>query len=135
MTIRKYESADFETIQGWAKARGIDLSPVLLGSNGFLIEDDKGPLAVAFCYLTFDVPLAFLDHLITRPDAGIKAAREAWALMWRTIQGFLSNLRCNDGPLGYKYVRIFCRTPLARFLKAEGWHVSEHTSTQAIYAI
>ena len=136
MKIRAYTPEDFATVEQWAEARGMVLIPHLLGKNGFVIEDAKGPIAVAFVYLTFDVPLAFIDNLFTRPGTSIKECREAWAIFWRTVQGFLSNLRdCNGVPLGYKVVRIFTRTPLARFLKAGGWHVSDHTSTQAIYAI
>ena len=136
MTIRQYTSDDFATVETWAKARGLTIIPQLLGKNGFLIEDEKGPIAVAFVYLTFDVPLAFIDNLFTRPGTSIKQCREAWAIFWRTVQDYLANLRsCEDGPLGYKVVRIFTRTPLARFLRADGWHVSDHTSTQAIHVL
>lgn len=136
MTIRAYTPEDFAPVAAWAEARGMQLIPQLLGKNGFVIEDEKGPIAVAFVYLTFDVPLAFIDNLFTRPGTSIKQCREAWPILWRTVQGYLSNLRdCNGQPLGYKVVRIFTRTPLARFLKSDGWHVSDHTSTQAIYAI
>jgi len=136
MQIRAYDQTDFPTVEQWAKARNIVLIPQLLGKNGFIIEDDAGPIAVAFVYLTFDVPLAFIDNLFTRPGTSIKQCREAWPILWRTVQAFLSNLRdCENKPRGYKVVRIFTRTPLARFLKADGWHVSNHTSTQAIYAI
>ena len=136
MTIRSYTPDDFPTIEAWAKARGMVLIPHLLGKHGFLVEDDSGPIAVAFAYLTFDVPIAFLDNLFTRPKTSIRESRQAWAMIWRTVQAFLSNLRdCEGMALGYKIVRIFTRTPLARFLKAEGWHVSDHTSIQALYAI
>lgn len=136
MTIRTYTSADFDTVAEWAAARDMVLIPHLLGKNGFMIEDECGPIAVAFVYLTFDVPLAFIDNLFTRPGTSIRQCREAWPILWRTVLAFLANLRdCNGGALSYKVVRIFTRTPLARFLKAEGWHVSDHTSTQAIYAI
>jgi hypothetical protein len=136
MQIRAYTPADFPTLEQWAEARGITVIPQMLSKNGFMIEDEAGPIAVAFVYLTFDVPLAFIDHLFTRPGTSIKQCREAWPLFWRTVQAFLSNLRdCNGGALGYKVVRVFTRTPLTRFLKADGWHVSTHTSTQAVYVI
>jgi len=136
VNIRAYSPEDFPTVEQWAKARNIPLSPYLLGKNGFLIEDEKGPLAVAFVYLTFDVPMAFIDNLFTRPGTSIKKCREAWPILWRTVQAFLANLRdCENKPLGYKVVRVITRTPLARFLKADGWHISDHSSTQAVYVI
>jgi len=136
MTIRSYLPEDFATVEQWAKARNITVIPQLLGKNGFVIEDEKGPIAVAFVYLTFDVPLAFIDNLFTRPGTSIKECREAWPIFWRTVQTYLSNLRdCEGGALGYKVVRIFTRTPLARFLRSDGWHVSDHTSIQAVYVL
>ena len=136
MIIRAYTPDDFPLVEQWAKARGMTLIPHLLGPRGFVVEDEQGPMAVAFVYLTFDVPLAFIDNLFTRPGTSMKKCREGWPILWRTIQAYLSNLRdCNGGQLGYKVVRIFTRTPLARFLKADGWHVSDHTSTQAVYVI
>ena len=136
MKIRAYTPADFSTVEAWANARVVEIAPVFLSPNGFLVEDEQGPLAVCWVYLVFDCPIVIIDHLVTRPGTSLKDGLAAWRILWRTIQAFLSNLRdCNDKPLRYKVVRIFTRTPLARFLKADGWHVSNHTSLQAIYAI
>lgn len=136
MTIRAYTPDDFPIVEQWAKARSMAIVPQLLSPNGFLVEDEQGPVAVCWVYLTFDCPLAFIDHLFTRPGTSMKKCREGWPILWRTIQAYLSNLRACDGtPLEYKVVRIFTRTPLARFLKADRWHVSDHTSTQAVYVI
>jgi hypothetical protein len=133
MNIRAYASDDFATVEQWAKARNIILIPQLLGKNGFIIEDEKGPVVVAFVYLTFDVPLAFIDNLFTRPGTSIKQCREAWPILWRTVQAFLSNLRdCQGEPLNYNIVRIFCRSPLARFIGSD-WVTSAHDYKQAIF--
>ena len=136
MIIRAYTPDDFPTVEQWAKARNMAIIPQLLGPRGFIVEDEHGPLAVAFVYLTFEVPVAFVDNLFTRPGTSMKKCREGWPILWRTIQSYLANLRdCNGVALGYRVVRIFTRTPLARFLKADGWHVSDHTSIQAVYVI
>lgn len=133
MTIRAYDQTDFATVEQWAKARGMALIPQLLGKNGFLIEDERGPLAVAFVYLTFDVPLAFIDNLFTRPGTSIKQCREAWPILWRTIQTYLANLRdCNGDALNYNVVRIFCRSPLARFIGSD-WVTSDHDYKQSVF--
>ncbi len=133
MTIRAYTPDDFATVEAWAKARGLTIIPQLLGKNGFLIEDEKGPIAVAFVYLTFDVPLAFIDNLFTRPGTSIKQCREAWPILWQTIQAYLSNLRdCNGGTLNYNVVRIFCRSPLARFIGSD-WVTSDHDYKQSVF--
>lgn len=136
MIIRSYTPADFQLVEQWAKARGMVIIPQLLSKNGFLVEDEKGPLAVAWCYLTFDCPLAFVDHFVTRPDSGMTSSLKAWRLIFRCICRYLSELRdCNGVALGYKVVRIFTRPAFARFLKADGWEVSEHQSQQAVYVI
>lgn len=136
MKIRTYTPDDFPIVEQWAKARNMAIVPQLLGPRGFIVEDDHGPLAVAFVYLTFEVPVAFVDNLFTRPGTSMKKCREGWPILWRTIQSYLANLRdCNGVALGYRVVRIFTRTPLARFLKSDGWHVSDHTSIQAVYVI
>lgn len=136
MTIRAYTPDDFSTVEQWAKSRNMVIVPQLLSPNGFLVEDDEGPLMVAWVYLLFDCPVAMVDHLFTRPNTGLKASLLAWRKIWRTIRDFLENLKSCDGTrLDYKIVRVFTRTPLSRFLKADGWHVSDYTSTQAVYAI
>jgi len=137
MTIRAYTPEDFPLIEAWAKARDMAIIPQLLSPNGFIVEDDGGPFAVCFVYLAFGCPIASLDNLFTKPGTSFAKCRKGWPILWRTILSFLSNLRtCDDVPLSYKIVRIYTRTPLARFLRnSEGWNVSEHTSTQAIYAI
>lgn len=132
MTIRAYAPADFPIVEQWAKARNMAIVPQLLSPNGFLVEDERGPLAVCWVYLTFDCPVAMVDNLFTRPGASLKKGLAAWRIMWSAIQSFLSNLKdCNGDSLNYSIVRVFCRSPLSRFLK--GWDVTEHQYSQAIF--
>lgn len=136
MTIRAYTPADFDTVAAWAKARDMALIPQLLSPNGFLVEDDDGPLMVCFVYLVFDCPFVFMDHLVSRPNSSLKASLKAWAMIWRTAKTFLSNLRdCNGEPISYKFVRNFCRPELARLIKKDGWLVADRPSLQVIYAL
>ena len=133
MTIRAYAPDDFPLVEQWAKARNMAVIPQILGPRGFIVEDELGPVAVAFVYLTFEVPVAFVDNLFTRPGTSMKKCREAWPILWRTIQAYLANLRdCNGDALNYNVVRIFCRSPLARFIGSD-WVTSDHDYKQSVF--
>jgi len=136
MNIRAYDSNDFPTVEAWARARDMQIIPQLLSPNGFLVEDDDGPLMVCFIYLVFDVPFVFMDNLWSRPNTSLNISRESWAMIWRTTKVFLGNLRdCKGEPIRYKFVRNFCRPELARLIKRDGWLVADRSSVQVIYAL
>ncbi len=136
MMIRAYTADDFETVRSWAQARGIALDPMFMGPHGFIVEDDAGPCAVAFCYLLYDIPVAAVDNLFTRPNQSLRKSLRAWHILWRTILDYLANLKdCNGAPLQYKLVRTYCRAELARFLKADNWQIADRPSTQITYAL
>lgn len=114
----------------------MSIIPQLLSPNGFLVEDESGPVLAVWAYLVFDCPMVLVDHLFTRPRTPLKKSLEAWRIAWRAIKGFLANLRdCNGKPLAYKIVRIFTLPAFVKILKKEGWMLSENHSIQAIYAI
>ena len=136
MQIRAYHPDDFPIVSAWAEARNMILHPALLSPNGFVVTDDTGPLAVCWVYLIFDVPFVAIDNLFSRPGTSLKDGREAWAILWRTIKGFLSNLRDGQGePIRYKYVRSLCRPELARLIKRDGWKVADRPSVQVLYEL
>lgn len=136
MTIRSYTSDDFAIIEQWAKARSMDIHPALLSPNGFLVEDDNGPLMVCFVYLVFDVPFVFMDNLWGRPGMTFKQGRAAWSMVWRTTRNFLANLKdCNGDPIKYKFVRNFCRPELVRIARNDGWEIAPRSSIQVIYEL
>ena len=136
MKIRSYTPEDFQTVKACAEARGELVAEEFLGRMGFIAEDESGPCAVAFLYLMFDVPVATVDNLFTRPNQSLKASHAAWRMIWRCIQHTLTNLKdCDGAPLRYKLVRTYCREPLARFLKADNWTVAERNSRQVCYVL
>ena len=136
MNVRAYRPEDFDMVKAWAEARGEKVIPELLGKVGFIAEDDTGPCAVAFCYLLFDVPVAAVDNLFTRPNQSLRTGLKAWRAIWRVILAYLANLKdCNGQRLQYKIVRTYCRAQLARFLKADNWHVADRNSIQITYAL
>lgn len=136
MNIRAYTPEDFDTVASWAKARDMTLIPQLLSPNGFLVEDENGPLMVCWVYFVLDCSFVFIDHLVGRPNSSLKNSMKAWAILWRTVKLFLSNLRdCNGNPIEYKLVRNYCRPELARLIKRDGWNIADRTSIQVTYAL
>ncbi len=126
MTIRAYDPADFATVAAWAKARDMALIPQLLSPNGFLIEDDEGPLAACWVYLTLGCHRASIDDFHSRPNASIWKIKEAWQSLERASFDFLSKLRdCNGNSMGYSFLSTFADSKLSEFLKSEGWHVGQ----------
>ncbi|MDZ4287982.1 MAG: hypothetical protein U0984_08485 [Prosthecobacter sp.] len=136
MIARAYTESDFPLVQQWAEARGLVIAPILMGNRGFVIEDENGPCAVAMIYLLFEVPLAIVDNLITRPGLPGRRALIAWRQLWRCITAYLKALRTPDGVnLGYRIVRTYCNARLTGLAKAEGWSAAEHQSKQVYYAL
>jgi len=126
MTIRAYAPADFDTVATWAKARDMALIPQLLSPNGFLVEDDDGPLAACWVYLTLNCPRASIDDFYARPSACPWRIKEAWQSLERVVFDFLSKLKdCNGGSTGYSVLSTFADSKLSEFLKSEGWHVGK----------
>lgn len=124
MKIRSYTPDDFATVEQWAKDRGMVLIPQMLSPNGFIVEEDDGPIAVCWVYLVFDCPRASIDDFYARPGANVWAIKKAWEMLERTVIGFLSNLRdCKGEPIRYPVLSTFADSNLAEFLKGEGWHV------------
>ena len=123
MKIRAYEPADFATVEQWAKARNMALVPQLLSPNGFLVEDDEGPLMVAFGYLLFDCPIVQIDHLLGRPGASIGPIREAWETIQRTMIEWVKEVNARSG-FNYCLIRAFVAPVTATESEKMGWHIS-----------
>ena len=124
MTLRAYTPDDFSTVEQWAKSRNMIIVPQLLSPNGFLVEDESGPLAVAWVYLIYDCPKASIDDFYGRPGASGQALRQAWQKLESAIFSFLSKLRdCQEKPMSYAVVTTFADEQLSTFLKSDGWNV------------
>ena len=136
MTIRAYTPDDFSNVEQWAQARNMTLVPQLLSPNGFLVEDENGPLAVAWCYITFDCPRASIDDFYGRPEADGIQLLKAWKILESTIFSFLRNLEhCQGDRVRYAVVISFVDERLAESLNGLGWFVSTKTFTQIIKPI
>jgi hypothetical protein len=136
VTIRAYTPADFDTVAAWAKARDMALVPQLLSPNGFLVEDDDGPIAACWVYLTLDCPRASIDDFYARPNACAWKIKQAWQSMERAVFGFLSNLRdCNGDSVRYSVLSTFADSKLSEFLRSEGWHVGQKSHYHIIKAV
>lgn len=136
MTIRAYTPADFATVEQWAKARNMALVSQLLSPNGFIVEDEEGPLAAAWCYITFDCPRASIDDFYGRPGADGIQLLKAWRILESAIFSFLRNLEhCQGQRVRYAVVISFIDERLAESLKGLGWFVSQKQFTQIIKPI
>lgn len=122
MTIRAYTPADFATVEQWAKARNMTIVPQLLSPNGFLVEDEQGPLLVAFGYLLFDCPVSQIDHLLGRPGADIRNIRKAWEMIQSAIIGWIREINAKCG-FNYCLIRCFVAPITAKESKKMGWHI------------
>lgn len=136
MTIRAYTPDDFHIVEQWAKARNMALIPQLLSKNGFLVEDEDGPLAVAWCYLTFDCPRASIDDFYGRPRASGVKLLQAWEIIESAVFSFLRKLQdCEGNPLRYAVLITFADEKLSHFLSKTGWHVGKKPHVQVIKPI
>jgi hypothetical protein len=124
MTIRSYTADDFPTVEQWARARNMQIVPQLLSPNGFLVEDDKGPVLVAFGYLLFDCPIVQIDHLLGRPEASIKTIRRAWMMIQRAIIEWVQNINKDCG-FDYRVIRGFVEPRTAIESEKIGWNVDQ----------
>lgn len=122
MTLRAYTPDDFSTVEQWAKARNMTIVPQLLSPNGFLVEDESGPLLVAFGYLLFDCPIAQVDHLLGRPRADIRNIRKAWEMIQRAIIGWIEAINKDCG-FSYRVIRCFVAPITAKESEKMGWHI------------
>lgn len=136
MTVRNYTAEDFQTVDAWARARGSALVPGLLSPVGFIVEDDQGPAGVCWVYLMFDVPVAVIDNLYTRPGLKVGQLRPIWGMLWRCVLGYLERLKdCDGQPLRYNVIRTFAIEPLARLAETEGWFRAGKAHQQITYFI
>lgn len=122
MTIRAYTPDDFSTVEQWAKARNMVIVPQLLSPNGFLVEDEDGPLMVAFGYLLFDCPIVQIDHLLGRPGSDIRNIRKAWEAIQRAVIGWIENIN-KDCAMNYRLIRCFVAPITAHESEKMGWHI------------
>ena len=134
MTIRAYTPSDFPIVEQWAKARNMVLIPQLLSKNGFLVEDEEGPLLVAFGYLLFDCPIVQIDHLLGRPNASIKPIRQAWLMIQRAIIEWIQNINKDCG-FDYRVIRGFVEPRTAIESEKMGWNVDQTSLNCIRYVI
>jgi hypothetical protein len=134
MTIRAYTPDDFDTVAAWAQARDMTLIPQLLSPNGFLVEDDDGPLMVAFGYLMFDCPIVQIDNLLGRPLSNIKSIRKAWMMIQRSIIEWVKNIN-QTGGFNYFLIRSFVSPITASESAKIGWNIDSTTLNCIRYVI
>ena len=127
MTCRAYMPEDFDTVKGWAEAKGIEIVPQLLSKTGFIAEADGRPVMAVWAYLLFDVPIVQLDHLLSPPGTKIAEIRKAWEKLMIVIKDWI-RIRNEKGGTGYCVIRCFIHERLAREAARAGWLVRNHNT-------
>ena len=77
---------DYEEVEQWFVARKWAMQPALLSDMGRVVSDDKGLIAAGWLYLT-NSTWSFIEHLVTNPNAGLKARHKAIRLILDELTG------------------------------------------------
>lgn len=91
MNVRKYSPLDYEVVGEWFKDRAFPMEAWMLPSNGWVYEDQHGPLAACWLY-TGDTPIAFLEWSVTRPKASPLKALKAMKQCIKSAQEFAKDI-------------------------------------------
>lgn len=120
MTVREWNrDTDTALIAEWLRVHnGQPFEPAILPPTGVIAEDDTGPLAACWIYLSYGIGVAFVEMAISRPGLSLAKSRKAFA----AVMGALEEVAKahNTGVL-------VCHTlpAVARILKADGWTFAE----------
>lgn len=119
MKARKFTGEDYPIVSEWYVAHGWPSAPHvgMLSSTGLIVEDETGPLAVGFIYLT-NSAIGFLEWIATRPKMGAKALK-ALKFLFDEIKE-----RCRE--MGIRVLHSFSDDKTLKiFTKLGGFHATE----------
>lgn len=120
MTVRKWNRAtDTVMLAEWFRAHSERPFPLeLLPPTGIIAEDETGPLAACFLYLSYGIGVAFVEAAVSRPGLSLKRSRQAFAAV---LGGLEVIARAHDTGV------LVCHAlpALARVLESGGWQFSE----------
>jgi hypothetical protein len=72
------KAGDFQLVEEWGKSHGsVHFVETLLPPVGLMVEDDQGPIAVAWLHLSAGIGVGIVEHLFTRPGLDFKRAGDA----------------------------------------------------------
>lgn len=74
ISTRIFEPKDYDVIAPWYTAHGWPQAPhisMLPEGTGIIVEDENGPIAAGFLYVT-NSPIAFFEWLVTKPGIGMQ---------------------------------------------------------------
>lgn len=71
-------AGDFQLVEEWGKSHGcVHFVETLLPPIGLMVEDDHGPIAVAWLHLSAGIGVGIVEHLFTRPGLDLRQAGDA----------------------------------------------------------
>lgn len=114
-------------LEEWHAARhGSPLPECMLPPLGFVVEDERGACAALFCYQSYGVGVAFIDHAFSRPKLSMKKAIEAF---WKIMLAIM--LACEDT---HRLFRVCSNAAIARVLLKMGFQKApEQNLTNLFY--
>lgn len=120
LTVRAYTAEDAAALSNWWSYRHAGEFPfALLPPLGVVVEDIWGPAGMLWCYESFGVGVAFLEHPVTRPGLSVKTAGEVMAM---AVCSCVHLAGKSVEPMGqYGVFRVATPPAIARFLSRLGF--------------
>ncbi len=118
LTLRAYglKTGDYQTVSSWWRARHAREFPeTLVPPLGVMVERGGEPAAALWAYQSAGIGVAFLEFALTAPGQSFGQARAA---LGHALTGVEAVLRST----GYGLMRCVCQPPMARSLRAFGFH-------------
>ena len=119
MTVRPYHpETDSDLCADWWHAHtGLALQTAVLPPLGVMAEDETGPCAAAWLYLSAGIGIAFLEMPVSRPGLSLRNARQAFKAVFGALEA---------AALTHDYGYIQCRSKLStvKFAQSCGYQFS-----------
>lgn len=121
---------DYQLVNEWAVARGLTpLLETLLPPIGVIVERAGVPMCALWCYESYGIGSALIDHAVSSPGLSVEDARGAFGM---AIASCVTLAKSHGD---YGHFRCFTSDACGRVLKSLGWQctsepVREYTLTQ-----
>ena len=129
INVRKFTPEDLPEFEAWWAARHVGALPAgLLPPLGVVVEDEKGPAGMLWCYECYEVGVAWLEYPVTRPGLNVRRAGVVMAMAVAACMQYAGH-HCIP-PARYHVFRVATPSPIARFLRRLGFQFSDGGTPQ-----
>ena len=125
-TSRHYGTkvGDFQMVEEWGRSHGcVHFVETLLPPVGVIVEDEQGPIAVAWLHLSAGIGVGIVEHLFTRGGLGFREAGDATGYLIGCLKEIA---RAHD----YGVLMAFTHPPIARAAMQHGFVRANTNLTQ-----